>query len=538
MLVTALVSAACGGGDDSSSATSDPPDSTDGRADDIGASGPTGEPQQGGTLRYVANADVNTYDPSTSQWGSGGWTVAVAIFDTLMEIDENGDLQPYLAESFEPNEDHTKWTITPLQGITFHNGEVLTAELIATNIERYAASPLVATALIDRESVEVVGNTVVITVSRPWVKFPLIFTDRPGIVVAQEMIDDPDGGRNPIGTGPFVFNSWVIDDKLTVAANPDYWNGPVYLDAIEFLVVVEADAREAGMKTGEFDVAPYLSASGIVGLREDDHDLQVFIDDGEVEEIFFLINLDRPPFDDIRVRQALVLAHDRQAGIDVTGEGLYEPASGMFAPNSAWYVDSDFPETDRERARELVDEWEAETGQQLSVKLGSTQESGTIRNLQFIQGEWEEVGIDVEIVPQERAEYINNTLLGDYDVNVWQFYSAGHPDGEYVYLHSKNAPAEGLAPNFGRIRDDVIDAALDEARGESDPERQKELYGEIQQAMTDGYYHIWSYHDLNALAAQPDVGNLTVWTFADGEPGRPMRNGVATKLTNVWLDQG
>ncbi len=539
VVAVAFVAAACGGGDDSSSTGGSGGTGGDAGADadDVGALGPSGEPQDGGTLRYALNAEANTYDPAASQWGSSGFTVARSIFDTLVAYDENDQTKPYLAESFEPDEDHTVWTITPREGVTFHNGEILTAELIAANIERYRVAPLLQSLFLTMDTVEVVDGTVVITLVSPWVNFDTIFTNRPGMMVPQEALDDPDAfGSSPIGTGPFVFESWVVDDKLTVTRNADYWNGPVHLDGIEFRVIMEDDSREAAMRAGEFDISGIFGAAEIIALE--DRDAQVFVPEGESQEVLVLMNLDSEPLDDIRVREALVLAHNRQAQIDATGQGLYEPASGVWAPDSPWYIDTGYTDADPERARRLVEEYEAETGEQLAITLGSPQEPQTIRNMQFLQEEWAAVGIDVEIVPTERSEYVSGVLRGDYELAIWQFYDAPHPDGEYTYLHSSFAPEEGLAPNFGRIRDDALDAAFDAARAESDPEKQKESYAEVQQAMTDGFYMIWMYHDLNVLAARPEVGNVTEWSFPDGTLGTPFSSGVATKLTSVWLDQG
>ncbi len=535
LMIVALFAAACGGSGDSSS--DDSSDATVG-ADtaDVGAAGPPGEPQAGGTLRYALNAETNTYDPATGQWGQSPFTVANSIFDTLVSFDEDNQTKPYLAEAFEPNEDHTVWTITPRDGVTFHNGEILTAELIAANIERYRVAPLLQNLFLTTDTVEVVDATVVITLTEPSVNYDLAFADRAGMMVPQEMLDDPETfASQPIGTGPFVFESWVIDDKFTVARNPDYWNGPVYLDGIEFQVITDHDSRESTLRAGEADVAGVFFTDQLARVEE--YDAQVFVPQGESQEVVVLMNLDAEPLDDIRVREALVLAHDRQAQIDSTGRGLYEPASGIWAPDSPWYVDTGYPEADPDRARQLVEEYEAETGEQLSFTLGSPQQPATVRNMQFLQEEWAAVGIDVEVTPQESAQYVTGILGGDYELTIWSYYDAPHPDGEYAFLHSSFAPEEGIATNFGRMRDDTVDAALDAARAEADPDKQKELYAEVQQAMTDGYYLVWMYHDLNVLTAQPDVGNLTVWTFPDGTPGAPFFDGVATKTTSIWLDE-
>jgi ABC-type transport system substrate-binding protein len=258
---------------------------------------------------------------------------------------------------------------------------------------------------------------------------------------------------------------------------------------------------------------------------------------GEETEVFFLMNLLREPFDDRQVREALVLATDKQTLIDTLREGLFEPANGLYPPDSPWYVETDYPQYDPERARELVEDWETEHGEQLSFKLGTPQEQSTLEGIQMIQSQWEAVGFDVEIVSYEGTEYITSTLSGDYDVNVWQFYSAPHPDGEYVWLHSDFAKPEGeLALNFGRIRSDAIDAALEEARGTPDEDRQKELYGTVQQEMADDLVHIWLYHDYAAAVTAPTVHGVMDWDLPDGTPGAAMVN-VQPVFHDTWIEQ-
>ncbi len=534
LLVVAMVATACGGGDD---ATSDTTGSTESAGDpDVGVAGPSGEPREGGTLRVALHNDSNGYDPASAQWGAAGIQVASAVFDTLVAWDENGEAKPYLAESFEPNDDLTQWTIVPREGVTFHNGEALTAEVIAANIERFRTSPLLQAALGDVESIEVVAGTVVLTLTRPRANYNAIFTRQPGMMVAQEMLDDPEAfASKPIGTGPFVFDSWVVDDQLTVTRNPDYWNGPVYLDGIEFRVIADQDARDASLQAGDFDAVIVFDAGQILELE--DQDLQVFVPGVERQEVLLLMNLDQPPLDDIRVREATVLAIDRQLGIDTLDEGLYEPASGPWSPESPWYADTNYPDPDAERARQLVEEWEAETGRDLTIDLRVPQDPPTIRSMQFVAEQLGDVGIDVELVTSEGAVNTRSILTGDYEVAAWRFYDRPHPEMEYQFLHSSSAPETGLALNFGRMRDEAVDAALDGALVESDGEQLREYYAEVQQAMTDGFYMAWLYHDMNVLVAQPDVGNVTVWTFPDGTPGQPLSGGMVTRWTSTWLDR-
>jgi ABC-type transport system substrate-binding protein len=534
LLVMALFAAACAGDDDDDAGGED--DGPTGTED----SEPAGEPQPGGVLRYGLTAETNSWDPAVANWSSNGWTVARTFFDTLVMYDENLDWKPYLAESVEPNEDHTVWTFTVREGITFHNGEALTAEVVKANIDRHLTSALTGTVFEPVETVEVTDErTVVITLNRPWVRFPTVFTGQPGIMIAPEMIESSEGGLNPIGTGPFVFEDWVIDDRLTVARNDDYWNEPPLLDGIEFRVITDHRTRQTALENDELDSALITLAQSLVDFRDasEDEGWQMLSPPaGEETEVLFLMNLLREPFTDREVREALALALDKETLIETIREGLYEPADGMYPPDSPWYVETDYPQYDRERAAQIVEEWEAENGP-LSFTLGSPQEDATLVAMQAVQEQWQAVGIDVDIATLEATEYITSTLSGDYDLNVWQFYGLPHPDSEYVWLHSDFAADEGsLALNFGRIRSPVIDDALDEARGTQDPARQKELYDIVQQEMADEVFHLWLYHDYSAAVTAPNIHGVLDWDFPDGTRGAGMIQ-IQPLFHDTWMEQ-
>src|SRR5215204_7219263 len=118
-------------------------------------------------------------------------------------LDENYEWKPYLAESVEPNDDYTVWTFGLRDGITFHNGEPLDADAVKQNIDRHLTSALTGTVFEPVESIEAPDeHTVVITLDRPWVRFPIVFAAQPGIMTAPAMIAASDGGSNPVGTGP------------------------------------------------------------------------------------------------------------------------------------------------------------------------------------------------------------------------------------------------------------------------------------------------------------------------------------------------
>jgi peptide/nickel transport system substrate-binding protein len=466
--------------------------------------------------------------------------MARSFYDTLAWWDENDEAVPFLAESIEPNEDFATWTITLRPGVTFHNGEPLTADAVKQNLEAHRQSALTGTSLQPIESIEVVDElTLTVTMNAPWSQFPVTLTSFPGVVMAPAMFDDPGRAKNPIGTGPFRFTEWVPDSHLEVVRNDDYWLSRPYLDGIEFRIIPENLSRRNALETGGVDVAHVGLADDIIHFQQEAEagNADVYIDEGgEATEVFLHINQTVEKLQDPLVRDALILATDQELLVDTLRSGFYEPAVGIYAPDSPWHVETDYPEPDAGRAAELVAEWEAVNGP-LTIRLGGTTDTDANEMLQLIASGWEDVGIDVAIESQELTQYINSALLGDYEVIIWDQYGSPHPDGEYAWLHSKFAAPQGqFSPNFGRNVNPEIDAAFDAARATDDPDELAELYGEIQRLLAEDRASVFVYHNTNSVVSQTDVHGIDDALLGDGTPSAGLLNQVHL-LHGLWLEQ-
>src|SRR5690606_19582973 len=393
-----LLAGACGGGDD------DEGGSGGGGGDDGGEEG-TGlppvneeEPQRGGTLVYGLAAETNGWDPTLSQWGPWGLTVARTIFDTLTIFDEEGEIHPYLAESFTPNEDYTQWDVKLRDGVTFHNGEALTADILRDNWAFYGESPLVGRIFeeIDLESMEVVDPlTLRVHTVQKWVNFPEAFTTQIGVVMPRESLeaDAATRARNPIGTGPFVFKEWEQDNHLTVVRNEDYWQeGLPYLDAIEFRPLPDPTSRSTALRSGEVDVVQLEEPPEQEAFRNDDQFVIWRDPTAETPESFIMLNTLAEPLDDLEVRRALALATDKETLNATISDGQRELANSPYRPGSPWHTEVDHPQYDPEAARAIVEEYEAENGPiEFTLEVGVTGALGA-RTAQLVQEQWSAVG--------------------------------------------------------------------------------------------------------------------------------------------------
>ena len=299
------------------------------------------------------------------------------------------------------NHEYTEWTITLRQGVVFHDGSPLTADVVKNNLDAYRGQYPARTSLLfqfvlsDIAAVDVVDPlTVRVTTDRPWSSFPsfLYSSGRLGMV-AQSQLDDPDHcATDLIGTGPFRLVEWQVNDHLSLERNPDYWrtdadgNRLPYLDELEFRPVTEQQQRINGLKAGEIDAFHTSTALTIDEMRALDEAEQVNLaESAEKAEVSFLMtNATEPPFDNQTARSAIANALLIELGNEINGKGIPRIANGPFAPGSLGYLeDTGMPRGDQARARELVEQYESETGQRLEFTITSTPEPDTLASAQF-----------------------------------------------------------------------------------------------------------------------------------------------------------
>jgi peptide/nickel transport system substrate-binding protein len=527
----ALLLAGCGG-------SSDGDDAGDDDVSDV-TTASEGPVQEGGTLVVGLSSESSGWSPVTSPWLYPGLQVAGAIFDPLAAVDADGNVQPYLAESFEANDDYTVWTIGVRPGVTFHDGTPVDADAIRMNLEAHRASGFTGQAFGPVESVEVVDDSVVVRMREPWSTFPSYLTAQPGYVAAPSMLSAPDGARNPVGSGPFVFEEWVPDAHLVVRANEDYWQeGLPRLDGIRFLVLPDDTARNQALLLGDVEMIDVTLPAEILEMqaRAADGEVQLFIDDtGDSDEIGVALNTAEPPFDDPVARELVATGVDNQLLSDTVFEGLFAPARGPLRPESPYYVETDYPTYDPDRARELAAEYEARHGEPLSFSLKAPPDPAVLEVVQLTKELLGEFGVEVTIETPEEATMVVDATLGNFDAIGFLLFASPTTDGDYALLHSDNAkPVGELAVNVTRMQNSTIDEAFAVLRRTEDTEVWREQAAIVQREMAEDLAYLFSVHSVGAVAASPDVRDAISWTLPDGRPGIPQR-GTVLNLNEVWL---
>jgi peptide/nickel transport system substrate-binding protein len=542
VLALGMVAAACGGGGDSGGG---------GGGGGGTAGGDEGSPTPGGRVIYGLEAEtIGGWCLTESRLAISGITVADAIYDTLTRPNAQGVAEPWLAESVEPNAEFTQWTITLREGITFHDGSPLTAEVVKNNLDAYRgqypprAPDLFIFVFEPIQSVDVVDPlTVSVTMKQPWVSFDsqLWSSGRLGIMAQAQLDDARTCDRNLIGTGPFQLVDWVPNQSFTAEKNPDYWatdaegNQLPYLDEIEFRPIIESAQRLNALQSGEIGAMHTSEPEAVSDIRD-------LTESGEAnsyestefgEVAYIMLNVTKPPFDNIKARQALAYALPFDDFNAILGDGILTQATGPFAPGNIGNLSKDdipeFPEYDPERARELVEEYEAETGQPLSFTYTTTQAQYTIEQGQFNKEHAEEVGMRVQIVTLDQSAQINAAITGDFEAIGWRNHPGGDPDLQYNWWKT------GSPVNFGRFTDPEIDRLLDEGRVTPDADQREQIFEDLNRRFSEQFWNLWVYVAPWIVGLAPEVHGVPGEGPTDAEPFPGLA--VGHPVMYMWVDQ-
>ena len=461
----------------------------------------------GGVLIEGGISDISTLSPIMSN-DTASSNVQNFIFEPLVEPNPDTlEAVGSLAESWSVSEDGLTWTFNIRDGVTWHDGTPMTAEDVAFTYNLHMTeetnSPRFSDFTSKIESVEAVDeSTVVFQAVQVNPDFALdlaiysivakhIWED---VAPADHATDGGATGEDPsrvVGTGPFVFEEWLVEDRVTLGKNADYWDGEPNLDTYIYVNVADQATLVQQLKTGEVD---YGSVNEAAVVEFEGSDVTIF-DYPTLGFTFYGTQLDpevTTVFQDWQVRHALLYALDREAMLEAIRFGFGEVAVGTF-PVLTWAYNPDgiddeltFP-YDVDKAKELLDEagWtegdggvREKDGQRLAFTM-YTNAGNTVREqyLTIMQEFWREIG--VEMTPQLEpfpalVERITETF--DFEAVLIGFSWSVPPDQSPMW-HTDSYP---LGFNFVKYSNPDVDALLDEALSELDQSRRVELYTEFQ----------------------------------------------------------
>jgi len=509
ILVLSTILAACGGGSDTKDTGSKDTSSSSDTAS-------SGEPK---TLVYGRGGDSVALDPAVVTDGES-FTVTANIYETLVNFGEKDvTIQPGLAKSWEPSEDGLTYTFHLQEGVKFHDGTDFNAEAVVKNFERWKTGadkhPYYSSQFVvgDKQVIESItakdDYTVVFKLSQPQAPFLKNLAMSPFAIASPTAFEADEEGLStkPVGTGPFKFVSWVRNDAVTIEKNPDYYiDGLPKLDKVIYKSIPENSTRLNALTNGEVDVADGLSPSDKASI-ESNSQLQL-IERPSMNVGYLGLTVTRPPFDNVKVRQAVNYAIDKQALVDAFYEGLAEPAKNPMPPVISGYNDDiQGYEYDPEKAKALLAEagYDGKKIQLWAMPVPRPYMPDGKKIAEAIQKNLEDVGIKSEIVSFEWATYLEKAQNGEADAFLlgWTGDNGDADNFLYTLLDGDNIGSN----NYTFYDNKELHKLLVSAQTQIDEDKRNELYKQAQEIISKDAPWVPLAHSTPILAANTKVKN-------------------------------
>jgi peptide/nickel transport system substrate-binding protein len=486
LLALGLLATACGDDDDSAGS-----DNGGTGAPGTTAQGDDGEPVAGGELTYLVPIESPSMDPCAWDFtgqGTNGLR-AIAVYDSLVRIDnDTGEFEYKIAESLEPNADKSVWTLKIRDGVKFTDGTPYDAEAVKFHWERLAdptAKCASAGQVANIASMKVVDPlTLEVTLKEPSATFIDTVSSRIGVIPSPTAVkaSGADFATKPVGAGPFKVESWVKDDRMVLVKNPDYYQadkGLPYLDKVTIRPLLDEDQRATSLQQGEADLIFTQVGTTIKKLEDAGVPVEKFFLQGAEN---LLLNVAKPPFDDIRVRKAFAQSVDPAQLAQVVFEGSLEPADGFFYPGSPYDDPSvQWPKPDCDAAKQAWADLAKEKGGPIEITIGAFNQ-GQPPSVEFMQAAVKQCGgdnVDVKLDIVEAAAAVEKVFAKNYEAHGWGIQFVSRPDAILVQL-TCDSPR-----NTTGFCSQEFDSLLDEAKVESDPAKLKDLYSKAEKILAE-----------------------------------------------------
>ena len=455
-LTAGLALTGCGG-----SKTSDTTDNTAGAENESTAEVKGVDVDTTGYLVAALNADIQTADVQKT---SKDYEVPFNIFDRLVDVevdaDGNSKIGPSLAESWDISDDGLEYTFHLRQGVKFHNGNDFTAEDVAYTFHRMltveggvntefidqikGADELLAGETDTLEGVEVVDDyTIKVTLKEPFAGF-LASISSPGVSIYDSEATEAAGdqfGMDPavtVGTGPFEFSSWSFNNQLVLTRNEDYWKGASGLPGVVIKIIPDTETQSMMFESGELDILDLDYAADSVDRFTETYPDQI-VQGPRVGIVYFTMNFNKEPFQDVRVRKAVQMSIDRQAILDALYGGRGQVEQGIFPHGLIGFnPDQEEIKYDPEAAKALLAEAGYADGFDMEIAADSSASDTMTMALEIVSDQLAEVGIRAEIKNYDESTWLETRKSGELGsfISTW---SADYNDPDnFIYTFFGN----------------------------------------------------------------------------------------------------
>ena len=483
---------------------------------------------------------ISTLDPIGSpSIDAASERIRVLVFNSLVKKNEKFDYVPELATEIKRSDDGLSYTFTLHDGVTFQDGRPLTSADVKYTIDTIlasssgkAASFFEGTGANKQGIVTAVDapdpRTVVIHLRKPWL--PLLSNLVPIGIVPTGSADSQK--TNPLGSGPFKFVSYDSAQQIIdLQANPNYWEGAPKLSTLRVRVIEEASALQAELRSGSVTIVPLpsnLTPDAIESLKKDPK-LQVQSFPG-ANVIYLGFNVEKPPLDNVKVRQAIAYAIDRETIIRDLLLGQARIAHSILPQESWAYSPGQTYSYNPAKAKQLLDEAgfrdpdgdgpQMRFKEPLNFKISASSQA-TRQYVDVIRDSLQKVGIPVAIETMETNTLIDRLKLGEFQLTTLRWVG-GNQDPIFLkdIFGSKEIPTQDRAGrNRSRYKNPELDAILEEAVNTADRAKALELYRKAQEIISRDLPMMPLWYPANMVVAGKGVGNITIdgsggWDFA------------------------
>jgi peptide/nickel transport system substrate-binding protein len=461
-----------------------------------------GSAQAAGTLRIGTQEDPDRLDPALG--GTlGGRFIFTALCDKLVDLAPDLSFAPQLATKWSWSSDSRALTLTLRDGVTYQDGEPMTAESVRYNLERYRTMPdsVRKGELKPVSAVEVVdAHTVRLVLSQPYAPLIAVLSDRAGMMVSPKAADKmgKDFFTHPVCSGPFSFVERVAQDHMTLDRYPGYWNAAaIHFDQVIFRPIPDATVRLVNLQAGQLDMIEEMAPTDADKVRTNTK-LKLTTETG-LGYAAIAFNLGNGPKaqgpfgHDPRLRQALEAAIDRNVINQVVMSGLFVPDNQTELPNSPWFVKAiPVPPRDVAKAKALV-QASGVAHPVLELRVANTPRDVQVGEV--VQSMAADAGIEVKVLAGEANANIDAMNHGEFEAALDNWSGRADPDPNisiYIDCDSFQDWGKYCSPEFQKAQ-----AA---ARAETDLAKRQALYNAVVKIYTDDRPMLPLYH--------------TTWLFA------------------------
>jgi peptide/nickel transport system substrate-binding protein len=462
------------------------------------------------TLTLALFADPVSLDPHRSNDGPSNmmWH---QLYNTLVDRDEKGEIVPSLAVRWQRVGDRS-WRFFLRQGVKFHDGSEMTAEDVKFSLERLinpATRSPAAFLLTVLDRVEVEGRyQVLLVLKNPFA--PLLFhlMHKPTSIVPAALVraGADEFARRPVGTGPFRFGSYVRGDRVELVRNPDYWGGAPRFERVIVRIVPDASTSIAELESGGVAGVFNVPAHEVARLQRNRNLNVLVVPSHRITAL--VLNTERPPFNDRRVRLAASYAIDRRATLNSVEAGLGIPAASPLSPLVFGHNDTLTPyPRDPARARQLLAEAGHAGGLRTEMLVWNIPAS--VKVAEVTQAQLREAGIDVALKVTEFGAALREQYAGNFTVSTMAWGTVTL-DGDYSMYALFHSDSIGPAGNWGRYRNAEVDRLIMTGRTNGNPAVRRQAYLKAQEIIAGDAPWVFLYHPSAVYALRSEVRDVTI----------------------------